>query len=246
MNAMSALAKWLLKEHGGAPNWFLLATVFTMSALGITVLLGLSDQSTETRWTHPRSESRAASPQQAPVAVFIGDSYTAGAGGDGTTWTALVAAAEGWQEVNLGRGGTGFIAASGPEGCGDEYCPPFPEMVTDAARHDPDVVVVSGGRNDGELDNRVAIQETFEALREALPGARMIATSPMWDDSPYPASMTSMGQAVRVAVESVGGFYLDLGSPLEGQPELLDDDGVHPNAEGYKVLAEAVIAALGG
>lgn len=147
--------------------------------------------------------------------------------------------------MNLGRGGTGYSAASSFEGCGLDYCPPFPEMVEEAADRSPDVVIVAGGRNDGATDNREAIWATFQQLRATLPKTEIYAVSPIWDDdAPYPESLQAMGEAVRGAVEAVGGTYLDIGSPLEGRPELLSEDGVHPNAEGYAVLGDAVIEAL--
>lgn len=146
--------------------------------------------------------------------------------------------------MNLGRGGTGFVATSGAAGCGLEYCPSFPEMVDVAIASRPDVVVVAGGRNDGDRDNAAAIAATFAALRDGLPAARIIAISPIWDASPYPDRLMAMGETIREAVEGVGGEYLDVGSPLAGQLDLMTADGVHPNAAGYAVLGAAVNAAL--
>ncbi|MEU0496060.1 SGNH/GDSL hydrolase family protein [Mycobacterium sp. NPDC006124] len=195
------------------------------------------------------SESAAPPPR---TAVFIGDSYTAGDGGGGLRWTQLVADREGWQEVNLARGGTAFEATSDAKGCGLAFCPNYGEMIPEAVKSNPDVVVISGGRNDASqyedaLSARrefAAIEATFDSLRGALPNAEIYAVSPVWDDDPAPNSIALMGRDVQAAVTKVGGTYLDIGEPLAGRPDLMSSDGVHPNDQGYRVIAIAVGAKL--
>src|SRR5215212_3919836 len=96
-----------------------------------------------------------------PVAVFIGDSYAQGSG----KWPELVSKAQGWRQVNLGRGGTGYEArlagAAAQKGCGLKECPSFPEMAAVAVKLHPDVVVVAGGRNDRGADIDAAVHETL-------------------------------------------------------------------------------------
>lgn len=237
---------WFVRERGGAPNWLLLASIIAVLVLGIIGFSGAGGEE-QPDWEPPAGWTpEVAQPQDWPVAVFIGDSYTAGAGGDGVRWTTGVAAEQEWIEVNLGRGGTRYVATSGPEGCGLDYCPSYPEMISDAAEREPEIVVVSGGRNDATQQDADAIRTTFESLRDALPNARIIAVSPMWDHTPYPEQLVEMGDAIRTAVQAVGGEYLEIGSPLAGRPEMVTEDGVHPTADGYRVLGDAVSAALRG
>jgi len=68
------------------------------------------------------------------LVVFIGDSYTHGTGSSSKAlrWSSVVSSAEGWSEVNLGRGGTGYKATSSNNGCGLKYCPNYAEMVPQA------------------------------------------------------------------------------------------------------------------
>jgi acyl-CoA thioesterase-1 len=70
------------------------------------------------------------------------------------------------------------------------------------------------------------------------------ATSPLGDDDPAPRSLVSMGAAVDAAVTNVGGEYLDLGQPLAGRPELITGDGVHPNDDGYALIADTLVPLL--
>ncbi|SDB80377.1 Lysophospholipase L1 [Raineyella antarctica] len=189
-----------------------------------------------------------ASDPSAPTAVFIGDSYAAGAGGDGTTWTGLVAEKMGWNETNLARGGTGYVTSvSGPgaqAACGLDSCPAYPGMVKEAAAADPAVIVVSGGRNDGSSSVTNAAATLYLDLHKAAPKARIIVVSPLWDDDPVPADLTGTKQGVRVAANAAGVQYLDIGQPLTGRADLVAPDGVHPNAAGQQAIAKAVLAKL--
>ncbi len=181
-----------------------------------------------------------------PTAVFIGDSYTAGTGGEGTRWTTLVAQREGWQEVNLGYPGTGYAKDFHAPSCPDDGCPDYLGVVSRAIAAHPAIVVVSGGRNDlADPDAATAnISKIFEQLHRGLPQARVIAISPFYDDRRYPTGLRTLGSKVRTAVEAVGGEYVDVGSPLQDSPDLLSDGGVNPNAAGYRALAAAVSSAL--
>lgn len=187
------------------------------------------------------AQPKPTSPQ---VAVFIGDSYTSGVGGNGTRWTSLVAAKLGWTEVNLGRGGTGYKATAGMAGCGKQFCPNYDGMVAAAAAAKPDIVVVSGGRNDAGV-YPTEISAVFTDLRKALPNAKIYAVSPLIDDNAAPAWFTQESMVVKAAVEAAGGTFLDIGQPLTGHPELVSSDSVHPNAAGYQAIAAAMLAALG-
>jgi lysophospholipase L1-like esterase len=179
-----------------------------------------------------------------PVAVFIGDSYTQGSG----KWPDAVSKAQGWEEVNLGRGGTGFTVRhtgdAAQNGCGMDECPSFAEMVDAAAKRHPDIVVVAGGRNDGGADIADQVHDTFTGLRQRLPDAQIIAIQPMWDASHYPEFLVEYGKVIKKEVQAVDGEYLKIGSPLEGRPNLVQDDGVHPTDDGQKLLAAAVNESL--
>ncbi|GAA2183636.1 hypothetical protein GCM10009785_28060 [Brooklawnia cerclae] len=192
-----------------------------------------------------QASSAAAPSTTLPVAVFVGDSYSLGAGGDGTNWTTLLSAAAGWTEVNLARGGTGYTTGSNGSTCALDYCPSYQEMIPEVAAADPDIVVVSGGRNDGSGFDREAIGTFYSSLRAAVPDARIIAVSPLWDSEPTPDWLVTLEEDVRYSVTTSGGEYADIGQPLLDHPELIATEGVYPNAEGYTVIASAIENVLG-
>lgn len=181
-----------------------------------------------------------------PVAVFIGDSYTTGVGGDGTKWTTLLAKSQGWREINIGNRGTGYAQTYAGSECPKSECPNYLQMISKAVSEKPDLVIVSGGRNDlaSQPEAVVNIAKIFQQLREQLPKARIIAVSPFWGVSSYPSALADLGAKVRIAVSTASGTYLDVGPVLRNKANLATEGGSFPNAAGYKAIAAAVEGAL--
>ncbi len=114
-------------------------------------------------------------------------------------------------------------------------------------RSDPDLLLVIGGRNDVGQDPdevSVAIKRFYRDARKAFPRARIVAVAPLGDDTPVPEGLARIRSEVEESVEAVGGVYLDIGQPLAGKPELVRDDGVHPNGRGHKAIAEKIVDGL--
>lgn len=184
-----------------------------------------------------------------PVVAFVGDSYSAGAGASAPDkrWTTLVSSQQGWVESNLARGGTGYLNTAGKDGCGLDYCPNYLEMIPDVVAAKPDIVVVSGGRNDRwktDAEFAKAASSLFGELRAQLPDAKLLVTTPVWDDDKAPAEMVRIKSVVVANATQYGATILDIGEPLSGRPDAVAADGGHPNDLGYSLIADAVNVAL--
>jgi lysophospholipase L1-like esterase len=189
------------------------------------------------------------------VAAFIGDSYTSGHGASSPTlaWASMVAAEEGWKVVNLGRGGTGYLTTSGVNGCGEEYCPNYQEMVPEVVKARPDVVVIAGGQNDFTAFSqdpdavRSAIEATYTAVRQELPDARILAVGPSIPSAAPPGpTATGFDAIVQEAAEAVDATYISMLDPAVFTDAMILPDGGHVNDDGHAAIAERVLAALGG
>jgi lysophospholipase L1-like esterase len=139
------------------------------------------------------------------------------------------------------------VTVGAQQACALDLCVNYVEAAGEVIDYAPDLVIVSGGRNDRALPIatvRSNTDELFRELRAALPDATIVATSPVWHSTSAPDSLAVIGAAVEKSVTAAGGTYLDIGEPLNGRPELIHTDGVHPNDAGHKVLAAAVTDAL--
>lgn len=219
-------------------------------SLGLIAVLALSGCAVAEPTPSPTTSADASG----DVVVFIGDSYTQGTGAsmpDQST-AALLADDLGWTVQNLAQSATGYTKSVGlpaaPHTCGKNYCPSYTELLAFLPIH-VDTIVVFGGRNQtGEVgaDLINAIAGFYARLREAHPETRIIATNPLWDDSTPPYQITTMTKAVRDAALAVDAEYVNIGQPLEGHPELVTEDGIHPNDAGHALLAEDFAAAFRG
>lgn len=187
---------------------------------------------------------RAADPPAPPLnAVFLGDSYTVGIGGDGADWPTTVSDELGWESTNLAAGGTGYVTEAGMAGCGKEHCGAYLEQSA-AIVGAPDVIIVAGGRNDPSTDIAAAAATLFASLQKEHPDALIIALSPWTDDAPLNDAFTAKISAVRTAAEEAGIIYIDTGQPFVGHPDLISADGIHPNSAGYAKLSALLTPLL--
>lgn len=224
------------------------AVVVAAVAVGVARVAGQEDRDTASAaLEHAPLAEPAPSAARGPVAVFIGDSYTYGAGrsSEAASFPAQLGELRGWQVVNVARGGTGYATSAGQDGCGFAYCETYAEVIPEVVAAAPDVVVVSGGRNDlGTADLEVGVGAFFEALRAALPEARVYVTSPLWGATDPPVELRRLARWVEREAEAHDATYLELGDLFLGQPELIQDDGVHPNDAGLALMARAIDDAL--
>lgn len=173
----------------------------------------------------------------ARTVVAIGDSIMDGHGlTQRQSWPEVVARDHGWRLTDLAADGDGFVA-EGDDGTS------FADQVRAAIRLHPSTVILAGSSNDlgmPEAQVESAIRSVTRQLHAALPDAQLIAVSPVWNESAWPAQLDRIAQAVRSAVHAVGGTMLSFPDPLRGHPELMQADDVHPTVAGQLTIAASV------
>ncbi|MGN7800899.1 SGNH/GDSL hydrolase family protein [Leifsonia sp. 22587] len=174
-------------------------------------------------------------------AVAIGDSIAFGKGvAPDQAWPALVSAAHGWKLTDLAVSGSGFVK---PGWNGTTYR----QQVDAALRLQPQVILLAATRNDREQDPAAVTANADRMLRELrgrFPHATIIGITGVWGSDQPPATMTHVDEIVGDAVRDVDGTWLDIGFPLVGHPQLLQADGIHPNAAGQKIVAQTIESKL--
>lgn len=177
--------------------------------------------------------------------AFYGDSYTLGTGAsdESKRWSSIICAERGWAEFNPSVNGLGFVNNRSTYGDGDE-----PSEVIAA---DPDILFITMGLNDNFSYDRAAekiksqITDDFTRLKAALPDARIIVVEPFWYTDERPDSVEVIIGWVKDAAAEIGADYIPGASHwIEGHPEWMASDGLHPNDEGYAHMAVEMDAAL--
>lgn len=182
----------------------------------------------------------------APLAAFYGDSYTLGTGATDAAnrWSSLICRDRGWNEFNPSVNGLGFVNNRA-------FADDLPELVIE---QQPDLVFVTMGLNDNFSYARVpdgeilaAIDDDFDRLTTALPDARLIVVEPFWYTDRRPASVEIIIGWVRAAADRYGAEWIGGASHwIEGHPEWMAADGLHPNDDGYAEMARRMDAELTG
>ncbi len=189
-----------------------------------------------------------------PNVAFYGDSISFG--WRGTTaprarWTSLVSDELGWREVNLSLNGMGYFRRRGPRGADGERQPSAADttLLDAVIRLEPEAVVVCLGGNDIRFlpdrgsEVRAAIDRDHRRLAEDLPGRPvLVVTKFSTRDLSERALLVQdwiTASAARWGHTYVEGFR----TATADRPDLLCDDGVHPNDAGHRALADAVLPA---
>ncbi|MFS0794090.1 SGNH/GDSL hydrolase family protein [Microbacterium sp. 1P10AE] len=195
--------------------------------------------------TFPSPSVTAAAPQRssAPLRIVtLGDSLMAGSGLErDEAWPQLLAQRDDVSVTNLACGGMGFVVSGE---CGTSYAGFSPAI----AALQPELILVQSSSNDfwqDADDIRTDTNDTVNQLRDAAPDARIVGLSTIWNDDPaVPDDTATTSDALRDAVDSVGGTFIDIGQPLVGHPEWMQDDDVHPTARGERAIEQTVFSAL--
>lgn len=198
----------------------------------------------------PRADESAAAPRApaetsepaagAPLVVFLGDSLTAGLGlGEADAYPALVGAAltaTGTSVRVVNAGVSGDTTAGGLR------------RVDWLLSQHPAVVVIALGANDGLRGLSVSEMESnLRAIvsRSKAAGARVLLCGMLLPPNYGPEYARSFGAVFpRVAQDEGAALLPFLLDGVAGRPELNQADGIHPNADGQRRIAEVVAPAL--
>ncbi len=188
-------------------------------------------------------EGGAVTGPDAPLAAFYGDSYTLGTGASDPAyrWSTVICADRGWREFNPSVNGLGFLNNRRP---GTD----LPSLVIE---QDPDIVFVTMGLNDNfsydvAADGiRAQIEADLQHMKDELPDARFIVVEPFWYTDERPDSLGIIAGWVRDSAARIGADWVPGASRwIEGHPEWMASDGLHPNDDGYAEMARRMDAAL--
>lgn len=181
----------------------------------------------------------------ARIAV-IGDSYTAGSdeGGNGPrSWPQIA-----WQLLaKQGMQIDADVAAEGGAGYGQRGARGsiFEDLTAQAVRHNDALVVFFGSRNDQPVDPGKfpgMASETLHLARYAAPAAKFLVIGPAWPGATPPAPVLKIRDTLRDQAAQIGAVFIDpiADGWFAGRPDLIGQDGVHPNDAGHAYLAEKI------
>ncbi len=222
----------------------LAALTIALSACAPNASAAATSSSSSASASSPPSPASTAKTDPRLRVVTVGDSLMSGFGLDlGEAWPVLLAGRAHLSLTNLACSGMGFVVSGD---CGTPYVGFAPAL----AALQPDLVIIESSSNDFGEDPDDVYSETVvtvEQMHEAAPDARIVGLSTIWnddstDDLPEEVAVTS--DALRDALDLVGGTYVDVGQPLAGHPEWMQDDDVHPTAAGQKAIEKSVMESL--
>jgi lysophospholipase L1-like esterase len=186
--------------------------------------------------------------------MFLGDSYTVGERGrmPEDTYAAATARLLGWQPVQAGRGGTGFVA-------GYRIRQSFETLFESQLgwRPAPDLLIVSGGHNDWAYPPAqvaAAAHEMLGRARARWPTTRIAVIGPLWGTQFPPASAMGIRNALRQVAQQLGVPFIDpftehwiTGDRRRGTGNAvryIRGDGTHPTDQGHRYIASRLAADL--
>lgn len=204
--------------------------------IGVFAVVNVSNPSQDPAGSNPTSSTKVA---------FYGDSYTLGTGASdpANRWSTAISEERGWNEYNPSVNGLGFVNNRMRFGSGD-----LPDLVI---KSNPDIVFITMGLNDNFSYDYAAdaihqqIDDDFERLAAALPAAHFIAVEPFWYTDARPESLGVISGWVKDAAAGIGADYISGGSHwIEGHPEWMAADGLHPNDLGYAEMTRRMDESL--
>lgn len=247
-----------------------LSTILLASS--ITVVVGVSLVAVETPVVGPPVVQRelgadgmppSLPSKDHPAVLFIGDSYTQGPSTPDLGYGCIAAARLGWECNIAAQPATGYISGGpGQRLPVSEYDRPSTSFVERLPRlrelYRADIVILDGGRSDLQFDMNDVMKTfsyTVTQVIEAWPNSRIVVIAPWFLTEPVlrPGAFAgrTVGEEFWSALRSSPDFdkvnLIDpaaLGWFVGTDVTHLSDDGIHPNFEGAKRIADWLTTAL--
>jgi len=164
------------------------------------------------------------------VILAFGDSITHGTGAN---------ADESYPSVLSGLTGRKVINGGVPGEVSPDGLRRLPDLLK---RHKPALVIVCHGGND--ILRKLDLRETTANLERMIQLARDRGAGVVLLGVPQPGLFLSSAEFYETVAESTGVLYLDDVIPEVLQHAATKSDHVHPNAAGYREVAQRIYAAL--
>lgn len=192
------------------------------------------------RSSSPPTPAAALPSLDAPVVLFFGDSITRGQGvSESEAFPAVL-------QETLKRERLDYRCLNA--GVSGDTTETALARVAPYAQARPKVVFVELGANDAfRRINRVQTQRNLSAIVKTFrdAGARVILARTVFPHVEHPAYTLSMGRMIEAVAKEAGAVLVpDLLEGVAGVAALNLEDGIHPNAEGHRHLAETAWPAL--
>jgi lysophospholipase L1-like esterase len=239
-------------------RWFDIAAIAIATAIAVGVAGVSCSSGVAGSVAAPSAVPKEPSPTDAdarPLVLFIGDSYTEGRGSAEMSYGCRAVAQMDLLCAISATGGTGYISGGPANRWVDQYTGKslsFSERIPRlAAKYDPAVVVLDGGRNDEfppRKDVLAAMVSTVAEVRRTWPDAQIVFIRPRFLASP--GDDLGFDDDFMAQVESDpaahGVIFIDPISTFVGTDTsgLLTLDGIHPNRDGEQRLAKALFDSL--
>jgi lysophospholipase L1-like esterase len=196
------------------------------------------------------AKAYAAAVAALPRALWIGDSYTAGAGGTSTATGEAYRTSDAlkWHVYLDAEGGTGFLENG--HAANPRYRPVPDRLVHDKAEvSDPEVVVIDAGRDDlgfPAAKVRRAVVGYFRALARAFPSSPVVVIAPFLMKS-KPTDYAAIRHLLAQQAERRGWAFVDPiadGWINKASAKLVTADGIHPDQQGYDYIVAHLAPAI--
>lgn len=238
------------------PRWFDTAAI----ALAVAISVGIAGVSCSAG-AAPRAASpdkryaEQATAESRPLALFIGDSYTAGKSSAELSYACRAAVAMGWLCALAAVGGTGYISGGPANRWTDPYLGrsmSFSERIAHlSAKYDPALVVLDGGRNDDFASHKYrfdAMLSTIGEVRRTWPRATVVLIRPRLIANPSDdvGLDDDFMARLRAHPDAQGVIFIDPIHSLSttDTSRLLAPDGVHPNRQGEQLMTMTLVDDL--